>query len=60
MSATLAGTQICDYNTLTEHLAVTVHQYLTSIYFADKTLITEHHSIHPDLAYSSTKHIHIG
>jgi hypothetical protein len=50
----LAGTQICDYNTLTKHLAVTIHQYLTSIYFADKTLITEQRSIQPDLTHLST------
>jgi hypothetical protein len=59
MSATLAGIQIYDYNTFTEHLVVTVHQYLTSIYSVVKTLITEHRSIHIDPIYSSTKHINI-
>jgi hypothetical protein len=60
MSATLAGTQIYDYNILSKNLVVIVHQYLTNIYFAVKMLIIEHRSIHLDLLYSSTKHIHIG
>jgi hypothetical protein len=47
MSATLAGTPICDYNTLIDHLAVIVH----SIHFAKKTLITEHCSIQLDITY---------
>jgi hypothetical protein len=60
VSATLAGAQICDYNILSKHLAVTVHQYLTNIYFTVKSLITEHRNIQLDLVYSSTKNIHIG
>jgi hypothetical protein len=60
VSATLAGTQICDYNILSKHVAVIVYQYLTSICFVVKTLITDHHSIHLDLVYSRTKHICIG
>jgi hypothetical protein len=34
--ATLSGTHICDCNTLTKHLVVTVHQYFPLAYSADK------------------------
>jgi hypothetical protein len=37
MSTTLAGTQIYDYNTLTGHLVVIVHQYLVLVYSTVKS-----------------------